>query len=517
MQDPEPPIAGPAASLGSAEEPASIWAPQLRRVTVATLTTVAITAFDGLSVVAALPAIGRDLGEVALLPWVVTLFVLVTAISTIVGGPLIDGWGAQRTFRVGVCIFLVASVLCTIAPTMHTLIAARAGQSLGLGLTMATAITTVGLTYPSRLRPRAFAAQSMVWGLFGFGGPPLVALAVSTVGWRGVFAANLPVGVFAAVTGWNRLPTRTASSSERLLLDWGSVALLSGFSAATLIGLSSMGSHTVPLLAVAVALAATYWHYSATRPNAVLSRRHLTTPQLWRWNVFMVLAFAAGIGPSEYLAVYARGADGYSEGAAALFVLFLSTGWTAASILAGRALDRHDPVDVSAVGIGVMLAGLAAFGAGLAASVPIGVLAACQVAVGLGIGAFSTSNLTAMQTIAQPEESGRVNAANQFLRNLGISYGVAFAGAILLAVVQHRTGDVESVRQLLQGDTGEDEAAAAVSAETADAIRSGYAWAVAAALALGVLSTAPLLSLRRVVRGARRSTEDDVAGAASTS
>lgn len=111
MQDPEPPIAGPAASLGSAEEPASIWAPQLRRVTVATLTTVAITAFDGLSVVAALPAIGRDLGEVALLPWVVTLFVLVTAISTIVGGPLIDGWGAQRTFRVGVCIFLVASVL----------------------------------------------------------------------------------------------------------------------------------------------------------------------------------------------------------------------------------------------------------------------------------------------------------------------------------------------------------------------------------------------------------------------
>ena len=44
-----------------------------------------------------------------------------------------------------------------------------------------------------------------------------------------------------------------------------------------------------------------------------------------------------------------------------------------------------------------------------------------EVAVGLGIGAFSTSNLTAMQTIAQPEESGRVNAANQFLRNLGIS------------------------------------------------------------------------------------------------
>src|SRR5690606_25786548 len=146
-----------------------------------------------------------------------------------------------------------------------------------------------------RLRPRAFAAQSMVWGLFGFGGPPLVALAVSTVGWRGVFAANLPVGVFAAVTGWNRLPTRSDASTDRLRLDWGSVALLGGFSAATLLALSSMDRKTLPLLAVAVALAATYWRYSATRPDAALARRHLTTPQLWRWNVFMVLAFAAGI------------------------------------------------------------------------------------------------------------------------------------------------------------------------------------------------------------------------------
>jgi MFS family permease len=464
----------------------------LRGVTVATLTSVAITAFDGLSVVAALPAIGRDLGNVSLLPWVVTLFVLVTAVATVVGGPLIDGWGARRTFRVGVVIFFVASVACTVAPTMLTLVIARGGQSLGLGLTMATSITTVGLAYPERLRGRAFAAQSAVWGLFAFGGPPLVALAVSTVGWRGVFAANLPVGVLAAVVGWNRLPGRPEGAPARLELDWGSVVLLSAFSGATLLGVSSLGWRSVPLLAAAVLLAFAYWRYSGRHPDAALARRHLTDPVLIRWNLFMVLAFAGGIGTSEYLALYARGADGRSEGIAALFVLFMSTGWTVASTITGRVLDRVDALDVALGGLLVMLVSLVSFGVALATSQSIWVLAATQVVVGLGVGALSTSNLTALQSATTPEDAGRVNAANQFLRNLGISYGVAFAGATLLAIVAHRTGDVESVRHLLEGD--EDVHAAA---GVADSIRTGYAWAVLGSVVLGALAAIPLFGLRR--------------------
>jgi MFS family permease len=487
------------------DAPATLWAPPLGRVTIATLTTVAITAFDGLSVVAALPAIGRDLGDVGLLPWVVTLFVLVSAIATIVGGPLIDGWGAQRTFRVGVLIFLAASVGCTFAPTMLTLIVARAVQSLGLGLTMATAITTVALVYPERLQGRAFAAQSLVWGVFAFGGPPLIALAVTTVGWRGVFAANLPVGVIAAFMGWNRLPGRLDDAPERVALDWTSVALLSAFSGAALLGVSHIGLRTAPLLVLAGLLAFAYWRYSGTHDDAVLARRHLTSPTLARWNLFAILAFAGGVGSSEFFALYARGAEGRTEGAAALFVLFMSVGWTIGSIIAGRVLDRRHADDVALAGLGVMLLTLVAFGLGLATSQTIWSLAAYQVVLGVGVGAFATAALTAMQTIGTADEAGRINAAHQYLRNFGISLGIAFAGAILLGVVRERTGDVESVRALLEGD--ED---VAIGSLTADAIRSGYAWAVLGSVVLGTIAAVPLLSLRR------RRTEVSVAEPATT-
>ena len=47
---------------------------------------------------------------------------------------------------------------------------------------------------------------------------------------------------------------------------------------------------------------------------------------------------------------------------------------------------------------------------------------------------------------------GRVNGAHQFARSLSITYGVGIAGAVILATVDRRTGDVEAVRDLLGGD-----------------------------------------------------------------
>ena len=52
----------------------SIWRAPYATVTVANLTVVALVAFDGLAIVAALPSITDDLGDVALVPWVITGF-----------------------------------------------------------------------------------------------------------------------------------------------------------------------------------------------------------------------------------------------------------------------------------------------------------------------------------------------------------------------------------------------------------------------------------------------------------
>ena len=138
----------------------SIWRPPYVTVTVANLTVVALVAFDGLAIVAALPSITDDLGDVALVPWVITGFLATSAIAGLAAGPVIDAVGVRRTFRVTGVWFLITSVLVAVAPNMETLVAARVLQGFGGGLVIAVALAAVGLAYPVALRPRAFAAAA---------------------------------------------------------------------------------------------------------------------------------------------------------------------------------------------------------------------------------------------------------------------------------------------------------------------------------------------------------------------
>ena len=153
--------------MKSAEELESeggIWSVGYLPVTLANLTIVAIAAFDGLALVAALPSIADDLGGVALLPWVITAYLATSAVAGITAGSIIDAVGVRRTFRAAGMWFLLASAAAAAAPNMESLVAARALQGIGGGLVISVALTAVGLAYPQRLRARAFAANSMVWG-----------------------------------------------------------------------------------------------------------------------------------------------------------------------------------------------------------------------------------------------------------------------------------------------------------------------------------------------------------------
>ena len=86
---------------------------------------------------------------------------------------------------------------------------------------------------------------------------------------------------------------------------------------------------------------------------------------------------------------------------------------------------------------------------------------------------------------------GRSNSAHQFVRTLAITYGVAAGGTILLSVVNNRTGDVETVRKVLSGDS------VSISNQTLEAIGSGFAWIHAFSGVKAVLGLGIAISLNR--------------------
>ena len=88
-----------------------------------------VATIDGSIVNVALPAIERDLGGgLTGQQWVSNAYLLTLASLILIGGSLGDIYGERRVFAIGIAAFGVLSLACAVAPTIETLIAARALQ-----------------------------------------------------------------------------------------------------------------------------------------------------------------------------------------------------------------------------------------------------------------------------------------------------------------------------------------------------------------------------------------------------
>jgi len=450
-----------------------IWSSPYLPVTLANLTIVAIAAYDGLALVAALPSIADDLGDVALLPWVITAFLATSAVAGITAGPVIDAIGVRRTFRVTGLWFLLSSAAAAAAPNMALLVVARALQGIGGGLVISVALAAVGLAYPNRLRARAFAANSMVWGVMGFGGPVITAGLLSFAGWRMIFVIQLPITALALVTGWRTLPS-TRAKPQRIVMDGRGIALIAALVASSLLAVSQIGVRWWLAgvgAAGAIALGAAFWTHSGRAPDPLVARTHMTRFPLKRIHVTSGLVLVAGLAADNYLPLYMQTSRGRSESFAAFSVLFLTVGWTAAAFVVSRLLEhRWREADAILLGSCLMVPSVALGGLGVAFTWPLPIVFTAFFFMGASIGFVSTSGLTLLQSSADDTEMGRVNSAHQFVRTICITYGVAIGGAILLLVVDRQTGDVEAVRDVLGGED------VTASTATLDAVRDGLAW-----------------------------------------
>src|ERR1700742_1758227 len=160
-----------------------------------------IVGLDVTIVNVALPSIGRDLGgSISGLQWTLDAYTLVLASLLMLSGSTADRIGRKRTFVVGLSLFSIGSLLCSLAPGLGFLIAFRMLQAVGGSMLnpVAMSIITNTFTEPAQ-RARAIGVWGGVFGLSMAMGPVLGGVLVEAVGWRGVFWVNIPVGIAALV------------------------------------------------------------------------------------------------------------------------------------------------------------------------------------------------------------------------------------------------------------------------------------------------------------------------------
>src|SRR5688500_10935149 len=166
-----------------------------RRWQVLTLVSVAtfVASLDLFIVNIAFPAIRAEFGgaSVGALSWVLNAYNIVFAALLVPAGRLADLLGRRRMFFWGLGVFVGASALCGLAPSVEFLIAARVVQAAGAALLVPTSLGLLLPEFPLERRASATALWGAVGGIAAATGPSLGGLLIAWGDWRLVFFVNL--------------------------------------------------------------------------------------------------------------------------------------------------------------------------------------------------------------------------------------------------------------------------------------------------------------------------------------
>jgi EmrB/QacA subfamily drug resistance transporter len=439
-----------------------------------------VVGLDNTIVNLALPAIRRDLGSsLSGLQWVIDAYTLVLASLLMLGGSTGDRIGRRRTFQMGLTLFGVGSLLCSLAPSTGWLIAFRAVQAVGGSMLNPVAMSIITNVFTERAeRARAIGVWGSVIGLSMALGPLLGGLLVDTVGWRSIFWLNVPVTVAVVVLAARFVPESRAPRARRfdpagqglmiLLLagvtfgiiegpgqGWGSPLILGSFvvGAAALAGLLLVESR---------------------RTEPLLDPRFFASVPFSAATLTAVAAFAAFAGFLFLNALYLQDVRGFTPWHAGLLTLPMAAMTAVLPPISGRILARRGarlPLVIGGVGI--------AAGGGLLLTLDVDtslvLVVAAYVVFGLGFGMVNAPITNTAVSGMPLEQAGVAAGVASTSRQVGSVLGVAVLGSLVTA----RLGEAFAVPN-------------AMGADFAAAARPAWIVVVACGLvviALGVLST----------------------------
>lgn len=147
--------------------------------------------------------------------WVQAASVLTMSVFLIPVGRLADRHGLMRFFLIGVAVFAVFSLACSLAFNGAFLIVARCMQGVSTAFTAATSSALVTVVFPPSERGRGLGLNAMAGYIGLMAGPPLGGVIVSHVSWRWIFLVNVPIAMVIFAAGWFLLVPNGATGLPR--------------------------------------------------------------------------------------------------------------------------------------------------------------------------------------------------------------------------------------------------------------------------------------------------------------
>jgi EmrB/QacA subfamily drug resistance transporter len=395
-----------------------------------------IVNMDATIVNVALPSIGADLhAPISGLQWTIDAYVVVLACFLLLAGSTADRIGRRRTFQVGLVLFVMGSVSCSLAPTLEWLVAARVVQALGGSMLNPVAMSIITTVYSA---PAAKAKAIGVWGAvagLGMGLGPLVGGAlIDLVGWRAIFWVNLPIGLATLLATALFIP-ESRSDHPRRFDPVGQVAMLALLGSATFaiieaprqgwLSMPTLGCLTLTAVAALILVL-----YEPRRVHPLIELRFFASAPFCGAVLVAICAFGAYSGVLFLNTLYLQSVRGLTPLQAGFCTLPLALMMATFSPVSGRLVARYGPrPSLVCAGILVCAAGFGLWW--VDADTPLVWVLACLAVFGVGHGAVNAP-ITYTTVSGMPRSHAGVAAAVATTsRQIGTAFGVAIVGSVL--------------------------------------------------------------------------------------
>ena len=390
------------------------------------LAAMVLAVLDAAIVNVALPTIARSLHVApAQSVWIITAYQAALVMALLPCAALGESLGFRRVFTGGVALFVGASGLCALSPSLPLLVATRFLQGLGGAAVMALGVALLRVVVPPERLGAAIGWNALAVALSSAAGPTIGAAILSGTSWPWLFAVNLPLGVVVLFTA--RALPEAGGTGRRL--DRRSVALNAGAFASLVIGAELLPARP-PLAAVLLGSAAVMLVTLVRREmpkQAPLIPLDLLRAASFRISVIAsVLCFSGVAASLVALPFYLQHGLGLNAWTTGLCMTPWPLTVAIAAPLAGRLANRVSTAWLCAAGGACLAIGLAAVALWPLRGHTLQ-LVALTMLCGLGFGFFQVPNNRNMLLAAPGERSGAAGGMQGTARLVGQT-----AGAIIM-------------------------------------------------------------------------------------
>jgi len=384
--------------------------------------------FLGSAVNLALPAIGKDLHANAIsLGWVVSSYILSTAVFLMPFGRLGDIVGRKKIFFQGIILFTISTFLIIFSHSIFSLIILRIFQGLSSAMIFGTSLAIITSVYQPGERGKAMGINITATYLGLSCGPVIGGLLTQYLGWRSIFAFLVPFGIISLILIQRKIKTEWAEAVGEKFDFRGS--FLYGIALASFMyGFSKLPSLLGWISVLAGALLAVIFLVVENKfSNPVFDIRLIMNNRVFAFSgIAALINYSATSAIGFFISLYLQYLKGLDSRSAGLIMISQPIAMTLLSPLAGKLSDKINPGVIASFGMGITASGLILL-CFISQSTPDYIIVLLLLLLGTGFGIFSSPNSNAIMSSVEKRHLGIASGVVGTMRMLGqmMSMGIA--------------------------------------------------------------------------------------------